>query len=262
MGSRPAAGPGHEGPALDLRLEPRAADLGGPLCRFDPRVKVVTVLALIVIVVSFPSAAWRSLALSLAVLAAVAAACRVPAQEILRRVALASPFILMAAVMFPLSQTGAASRWLAPELWARALAIALKAYASVLALSLLVLTERFGRLMGAIRSLGFPAALGSAMAVAGSFLGILGAEAARMKRARESRTPGRLRASKVGTVGRAAALILLRGWDRSKRVQAAMESRGFTGSLPDLDPYRLRGRDVLAAAALLAPFVAVRVILP
>ena len=138
----------------------------------------------------------------------------------------------------------------------------LKAYASDLAMSLLVLTERFGRLMGAIRSLGFPPALGSAMVVAGSFLGVLGAEAARMKRARESRTPGRLRVSKVGTVGRAAALILLRGWDRSKRVQAAMESRGFTGSLPDLDPYRLRARDVLAAAALLAPFVAVRVILP
>jgi cobalt/nickel transport system permease protein len=247
---------------VDLRLESRGAGLDSPLCRFDPRVKILSVLAVIVVVVSVPGAEWRSLVVSLAVLAAIAAACRVPAREVLRRAALASPFILMAAAMFPLSRPATAPGWLAPELWRQALGIALKAYASVLALSLLVLTERFGRLIGAIRSLGFPAALGSAMAVAGSFLGILGAEAARMRRARESRTPGRLRASKVGTIGRAAALILLRGWDRSKRVQAAMESRGFTGSLPDLDTPRVRPRDIVVAAALLAPFLVVRVILP
>ncbi len=247
---------------MDLRLEPRGPGLESPLCRFDPRVKVLAVLAVIIVVVSVPGAEWLSLVVSLAVLAAIAAACRVPAREVLRRAALASPFILLAAVMFPLSRAGSATGWLAPGLWLQASAIALKAYASVLALSLLVLTERFGRIIGAIRSLGFPAALGSAMAVAGSFLGVLGAEAARMNRARESRTPGRLRVSKVGTFGRAAALILLRGWDRSKRVQAAMEGRGFTGSFPDLDPPRVRPRDLVAAAALLVPFIAVRVFLP
>ncbi len=247
---------------MDLRLELRGAGLESPLCRLDPRVKVIAVLAVIVVVVSVPGAEWRSLVASLAALTAVAAACRVPAREVLRRAALASPFILMAAAMFPLSRAGAATGWLAPEPWLQALAIALKAYASVLALSLLVLTERFGRLIGAIRSLGFPAALGSAMAVAGSFLGILGAEAGRMKRARESRTPGRPRVSRVATLGRAAALIFLRGYDRSKRVQAAMEGRGFAGSMPDLDPPRVRPRDLIVAAALLAPFVAVRVILP
>ncbi len=244
------------------RLDPRGPGLESPLCRFDPRIKVLAVLAVIVVVVSVPGAEWRSLVISLAVLAAVTAACRVPAREILRRAALASPFILLAAAMFPLSQVDASTGWLAPGPWRQALAIGLKAYASVLALSLLVLTERFGRLIGAIRSLGFPPALGSSMAVAGSFLGVLGAEAARMGRARESRTPGRLRVSKVGTFGRAAALILLRGWDRSKRVQAAMESRGFTGSLPDLEMSRVRPRDLAIAAALLAPFLAVRVILP
>jgi len=149
--------------------------------------------------------------------------------------------------MFPLSRADAATGWLAPGPWRQALAIALKAYASVLALSLLVLTERFGRLIGAIRSLGLPAAVGSALAVAGSFLEVLGAAAARMKRARESRTPGRLRAPKVGTIGRSAALVFLRGFDRSKRVHAAMESRGFTGSMPALNPVRVLPRDLIAA---------------
>lgn len=247
---------------MDLRLEPRGAGLESRLCRFDPRVKVLAVLAVIVIVVSIPGAEWRSLAVSLAVLAAVAAVCRVPAREVVRRAAVASPFILAAAAMFPLSQAGSSTDWLAPGPWRQALAMALKAYGSVLALSLLVLTERFGRLIGAVRSLGFPAALGSAMAVAGSFLGVLGAEAARMGRARESRTPGRLRVSRIATIGRSAALVLLRGWDRSRRVQAAMEGRGFTGSLPDLNPPRVRPRDLVVAAALLAPFIAVRVMLP
>jgi len=59
-----------------------------------------------------------------------------------------------------------------------------------------------------------------------------------------------------------AAGLVLRGWKRARAVQSAMEARGFDGSFPGLRPSCLRPRDVLAAAAFLAPFVAVRMFRP
>jgi cobalt/nickel transport system permease protein len=246
---------------MDSRFALPEDRIPSPISRFDARVKIITVLALIVAIASAPRDDWWSPAVSLAVLAALAAACRVPAGGILRRAVLASPFVVMAAVMIPLSRGGAETVWPASQSWRQALALALKAYASILALSLLVLTERMGRLTGAMRSLGLPAAVGSALSIAGSFLGILGEEAVRMKRARESRTPGPLRVSRIAVVGRTAAHLFLRGLDRSKKVQAAMASRGFSGSFPDSERSRIRCRDLLAAATWLVPFVAIRLAL-
>lgn len=245
---------------MDALFETHGPRAGSPVGRLDPRVKVVAALALIIIVVSGPRSGWRAFALYFPMLAAAAAAARVPAREVLRRAAWASPFILAAAALFPFSQTG--GDFFAPGPWLQALVIALKAYASVLALSLLVLTDRLDRVLGGMRSLGIPAALASVAALAGRFLQLLGDEAARMKRARESRTPGRLRVPRIEVFGRAGAALFLRGWKRAQNVQAAMEARGFDGSFPALDPPRFRMRDAVAAAAFLIPFAVVRVFLP
>jgi cobalt/nickel transport system permease protein len=241
-------------------LEARDPAVDSPIGRLDPRIKILTALALISIIVSEPRTELRAFVFDFAMLAAAAAVSRIPVREIFRRAGLASPFILAAAVMFPLSQSGGGL--LASGPCRQALTMALKAYASVLAMSLFVLTDRLGRLLGAMRSLGFPATLGSVMTLAGRFLDILGDEAVRMKRARESRTPGRLRVSRVQVVGRAGAALFAHGWRRAQAVQAAMEARGFDGSFPDLNPSRLGLRDALAAVAFLVPFVAVRVFLP
>lgn len=245
---------------MDARFEACGPGIGSPVGRLDPRVKLLAALTIIIIVVSGPGTGWRAFVFYFPMLAAAAAAGRVPARDILRRVAWASPFILGAATLFPFSQAGGG--FSEPGPWRLALVMALKAYASVLALSLLVLTDSLDRLLGALRSMGFPAALGAIAALAGRFLHLLADEAARMKRARESRTPGRLRVSRVEVVGRAGAALFIRGWKRARNVQAAMEARGFDGSFPVLDPPRFRPRDALAAAAFLTPFVVVRVLLP
>lgn len=245
---------------MNAGFEALGAGAKSPVGRLDPRVKIIAVLALIVTVISGPGSGWRPFVFYFPMLAAAVAAARIPASSVLRRIAWASPFILAAAALFPFSQTG--GDVFAPGPWRQALVIALKAYASVLALSLLVLTDHLDRLLGAMRSLGIPAALASVAALAGRFLHLLGEEAARMKRARENRTPGRLRVSRIEVVGRAGAALFLRGWKRARTVQAAMEARGFDGSFPVLDPPRFRMRDALAAAAFLAPFLAFRVFLP
>lgn len=247
---------------MDPRFNARGPRIDSPVGRLDPRLKIIVALSVIAIVVSEPRSELRAFGYDFVFLAAAVAASRVPLREIRRRVTRASPFILTAAVLLPLSQTGGRPELLADGPWRQPLAIVLKAYASVLTLSLLVLTERPDRLLGAIRSLGFPAALGSILALAGRYLHTLSEEAALMKRARESRTPGRLRASRIEVTGRAAGALFLRGLRRAQAVQSAMVARGFNGSFPALHPFRLRLRDAIAAAAILLPFIAVRMRVP
>jgi cobalt/nickel transport system permease protein len=228
---------------------------------FDPRIKILAALALVAIIVSGSGTGLRPFLFDFPLMTAAAAACRVSARALFRRAVRATPFILAAAALLPLSQPDAGP--IAAGLWRRALVFALKAYASVFALSLLVMTDRLERLLGAMPSLGMPEALGSIMSLAGRFLFLLGEEAARMNRARESRTPGRLRVSRILLLGRAAGALFIRGWKRSRSVQAAMETRGFQGSFPVLNPPpRVRMGDALAAAVFLAPFAAVRIIWP
>ncbi len=237
---------------------PRTA-AGGLIGEADPRAKILSVLAVMIIITSGPRTGVEVLMLDLVMISFFAAASGVPVRDLLRSVGRASPFIVAAALLFPLSQAGAGPS--VPDLWRRAIVIALKAYASVTALTLLVMTDRPDRLLGAARSLGLPAGLASIMALAGRFLRVLGDEVARMKRARESRTPGRLRVSRILVFGRLAGALFLRAWKRAGSVQAALEARGFRGLFPVLDPPRFRRRDALAAAVFTMPFAAVRILL-
>ncbi len=216
-------------------------------------------LVLLLIILSEPATERLALGLDLAMIAAVIVANRVRFRDVFRRIVWASPFILAAAAMYPLSQSGSGTP--APELWGRAFGLALKAYAAVLAASLLALTDRLDRLLGAFRSLGFPPALSSIALLAGRYLHVLGDEAARMKRARAGRTPGRPRVSRVRDLGATGAALFIRARKRSAAVQMAMEARGFDGSFPDPHPSALRPRDALALVFLL-PFAAVRIFRP
>jgi len=246
---------------MEARWDAAGSGAASPLGRIDPRLKILTALAVIVLIVSDRGADLRTFALYFGLLTAALVAARVPALKILRRVAWASPFVLTAAALLPLSLSGESGGLFLPGPWRSALIVILKAYASVLALSLVVLTDRLDRLAGATRSLGLPAALGSVLALAARFLSVLGDEAARMKRARESRIPSRLRVAKTSFFGRAGAALFLRGWWRAQAVRAAMEARGFSGAFPLLEPTRLRLPDALTAAAFIAPFLAVRALL-
>jgi cobalt/nickel transport system permease protein len=91
---------------------------------------------------------------------------------------------------------------------------------------------------------------------------ILGDEVIRTSRARSSRTPGRLRAGRIGTYGGQAAMVFLRGWHRSLRVYQAMQSRGFTGALPGPPALRAGWTDLLFLVAVTGAFALVRGLWP
>jgi len=226
---------------------------------FDPRLEILASLMIVAVIAAGSGTEPRVFLFEFAAFTVLAAGRRIPARTLIRRAVWASPFILTAAALYPLSQPSVAP--FTADLGLRTVVMAMKAFASVFVASLLVATYRPERLVDATRWLGLPEPLGAILALAVRFLMVLEEEAARMKRARDSRTLGRLGGHRLHVLGWAAGLIFIRGWRRARTIRAAMESRGFNGLLPVLNPPPpLRAGEAIMAAAIVASFAAVRIL--
>jgi cobalt/nickel transport system permease protein len=223
---------------------------------------MLVALALVSLVTSEPRTEWRAFWVYFPLILAGAVALRVPLREVGRRLLLVSPAVLMTAALLPLSQSGALRQGSHPENTAAAVTLLLKAYASVAIVSVLVLSGGAPRLIAGVRGLGVPAGLVSILTTAVRHGSILRREVERMRWARASRTPGRIRMSRVTMVGQWVGALFVRAWHRAETAQHAMESRGFAGKWPELESPRLTWRDVGAAAAAVLPFLMVRLFVP
>jgi cobalt/nickel transport system permease protein len=140
--------------------------------------------------------------------------------------------------------------------------IALKSWISVQAALLLAFTTPFHDLVDGLRQLRLPRIMVAIISFMYRYLSVLSEEATRMGRARASRSadPG----ERGGQGGRAARSIVwrarvtgsmvgslfLRSYERSERIYAAMQARGFEGELRHLHGRALVRMDYLALAAM------------
>jgi cobalt/nickel transport system permease protein len=146
--------------------------------------------------------------------------------------------------------------------------IALKSWISVQAALLLSFTTSFHDLVDALRELRLPRIMVAIIGFMYRYLGVLGDEAGRMNRARASRSAepagGSRSGGRVGgtlrwrasVTGSLVGSLFLRSYERSERVYAAMQARGFDGELRYLPGPPLTRTSLawfgLAVAALVA----------
>jgi len=230
--------------------------------RIDARATIIVALALVSLVTSEPRTEWRAFSCYFPLILAGAVAARVSLRQVGRRLLVVSPAVLTTAALLPLSQPGTLSESLRSDLMTAAATLALKAYASVAIVSILAASGGAARLIEGARGLGVPIGLVSILTTAVRHAAILRREAERMRWARQSRTPGRIRVPRVTMVGQWVGALFVRAWHRARTVQHAMESRGFAGVVPQLDSPRLAWTDAAAAVAAVLPFVMVRVLVP
>ncbi len=150
--------------------------------------------------------------------------------------------------------------------------IAAKSWVSVQAALLLSFTTPFPDLVESLHRLRVPRVLVAIIGFMYRYLAVLGDEATRLNRARLSRSavvagrPGGSVRWRAGVVGGMAGSLFLRSYERSERVYAAMQARGFEGEFRSLRGRALSRADravfVLAAAALVAFVVAGHLALP
>jgi cobalt/nickel transport system permease protein len=150
--------------------------------------------------------------------------------------------------------------------------IALKSWISVQAALLLTFTTPFHDLVDALRRLRLPSIMVSTISFMYRYLAVLADEASRLMRARSSRAAepasgggGSIR-WRAGVAGGMVGTLFLRSYERSERIYAAMQARGFDGRLHHLHGRGLGATDwmqfALVGAAIAGFLVAGQLWLP
>lgn len=220
-----------------------------PVHRLDGRVKLVLTLAFIFTAALTPSAAWAVYILLFALLLSVEMLSDLGVGYVMRRAALALPFILAALpllftrgdtplIVLPFSHSWQVTIW--REGTERFLSVGLKSWLSVQAAIVLASCTPFPQLLTAMRAIGIPKLLVAIFGLMWRYLFILVDEALRLLRARAARSgqsdmPG-LRSGgsmtwRARVAGGMAGSLFLRALERSDRVYAAMLARGYDGEV-------------------------------
>jgi cobalt/nickel transport system permease protein len=236
----------------------------------DARVKLPATLAYIFAVTLTPVGHWTALALLALPLATALALSRLSPLIVLRRSALALPFLLVAVpLMFTKEGEALFSvplfGWTASREGLEAvLSILAKSWLSVLAAVILTATTPAAELLRAMRALGLPRLLVATVSFMYRYLFVIGEEALRLIRARDSRSarlPGQKPGGSLGwrakVLGNMVGSLFLRTYERSERVYAAMLARGYDGEPRFLWGRAWRTAELVVVAALVAYLVGV-----
>jgi cobalt/nickel transport system permease protein len=212
-----------------------------PVHLLPAEVKVVSLVAFIFIVVVTPVQQMWAFGMYAAMLIGVAAMASLPPLVVLPRMVVEVPFLIFAALMpitGPDPQTVVLGIELSvPGLWA-AWGIVAKGTLGVLGAIILAATTPGRDLLSGLKALHVPPMLVQIASFMLRYLHVVGDEMARMKVARESRG---FEATGIGSwpvVAQSAGAMFIRSYERGERVHLAMLSRGYTGTMPDLDDLR------------------------
>jgi cobalt/nickel transport system permease protein len=225
----------------------------------DPRVKFVLSLAFILTVSLAPVQAWPVYVLLFSLILSVEVLSGLGVGYVLRRSALAFPFVLAALpVIFTLQgaplfslKLGAWTLAASTEGLGRFASIALKSWISVQAAIVLAASTPFPDLLVAMRAVRVPRLMVAVFGLMWRYLFVLVDEAMRLMRARTARSgeaglPGARSGGSLPWRGRVAGgmagSLFLRAFERSDRIYMAMLSRGYDGEvralpLPELRPW-------------------------
>ena len=206
-----------------------------PLHHIAAHCKLVATIAFIGAVVATPRQQWWAFVLDAAIIVGVAAYADIPLGQLARRLTIELPFVAFALLMplvgraptvevlgVPLSQAG---------LWA-AWGIIAKGTLGVAATIVLASTTPVPQLISGLERLRVPRTLTAIMAFMVRYGDVVTDEMRRMRIARESRGGQSRWLWQARATATSAGALFVRSYERGERVYLAMESRGYTGSMP------------------------------
>jgi cobalt/nickel transport system permease protein len=229
----------------------------GLLYRVDARVKILIAVAYAFAITVVDEGQWPAF-LAFGIFACVAVALsRLPLRLVLRRSLIVLPF---AAAAFPLIFTRPGETvftmplfgWTASREGIIAVAsIMLKSWLAVLVAIVLTSCTRPLDLIRGLERLRLPKILASTIFFMYRYLHVIGDETHRMLRARDARSAagpdGRTGGGSIGwrakVVGHMVGSLFIRSLERSERVHAAMQARGYDGTVRFADERALARRD-------------------
>jgi len=222
-------------------------------------------VAITLIAVTTPLAAWPVFVACAVVLGAIAAAARIPPRAIWRRARFVLPLVLFVAVFVPFLRPGGTAYELGPltvyeDGLAVLAAVALKATTGTIGAVLLATTTTFPAVLRALESLYVPRLFVLIAAFMYRYLFVIVEEVGRMRAALSSRGYRPRNALQAAAIGRMSSALFLRTYARGERVYLAMQARGYRGEMPQLVPLTFGRGDVAFVALVLLALVPLRVI--
>ncbi|MFD7560790.1 MULTISPECIES: cobalt ECF transporter T component CbiQ [unclassified Streptomyces] len=209
-----------------------------PVHDLPPHCKLAATFAFVVVVVSTPrEAVWAFGAYAL-LIAAVAAAARIPAGFLLRRLLIEIPFVAFA-VLMPFVAQGERVEVLGMSLSVSGLwgawNVLAKGTLGVAASVLLASTTELRALLLGLQRLKLPPLLVQIATFMIRYGDVISDELRRMSIARRSRGFEASGIRHWGVLAKTAGALFIRSYERGERVHLAMVSRGYAGSMPVID---------------------------
>lgn len=215
--------------------------------------KIVATVAFVFAVVATPRTAMWAFALHAAVILSVAASAGLSPLTVARRLVVEVPFVAFA-FFLPIIGTGERVTFLGLSLseaglWA-AWNILAKGTLGVAAATVLAATTSVRDLLLGLERLRMPRVLVQICSFMVRYGEVISNEMKRMRIARQSRGHDPRWIWQARAVATSAGALFIRSFERGERVYVAMQSRGYTGSMPSTAERVSGGSDWLVAAAL------------
>ena len=235
----------------------RFAGFSSPVHSIDPRIKLFTTLAFIIMVVLTPDGYFLSYGIYFAAVWFALFISHVPTQYILKRSLTIIPFAFAVSFFVPFITDG-------PVLWefnigsfvvnvtstglTRFFSLCFRAFISFFAAITLVSSTRFGDLMWAAGKLGLPSKLVTIVSFMYRYLFILVDEASHMILARDLRSSKKRKNVLLLASGGIIGALLVRSFEHAEKLYYAMLLRGYNGHPVTLNTKHLKPRDIIIAS--------------
>jgi cobalt/nickel transport system permease protein len=224
-----------------------------PLHRARPQCKIAASVAFVLAVVATPREAFWAFGVYALALAGLAAVGRVPLAFLARRLVIELPFLAFA-VFLPVVGQGERVEVLGVPLavgglWA-AWNIVAKGTLGVAASAIVAATTPVAELLGGLERLRLPRALTTIAGFMIRYADVIADEVRRMRIARISRGHDPRWIWQARAVASSAGTLFIRSYERGERVYLAMVSRGYAGSMPDLQELAATRAEWLAAMSV------------
>jgi cobalt/nickel transport system permease protein len=195
----------------------RFSRLDSPIHRLPSALKLSIAFGLILFAILVPIHVWIVFVILLVLLLTCFSVSKIPWRFVAARLLFLEPFVLGISVMALFQHDG----------WTIFLRIVIKSSLCLLTMILLSNTTPFSEILSLFRRIGVPALLVTILALTYRYLFVLIDEAARFRRARNSRTFSSHRTKVWISLASIIGQLFIRSTERSERIYAAMISRGW-----------------------------------
>ena len=220
--------------------------------KIDPRIKLVSVIALILSIIFTRPTSFSSFALCALLIALLIFLSKIPIGFIFRRSLVIVPFVLMVAIFIPFFKEGEVAGGYSFGTFRLAVTysvimifwnVLIKAYLSILCMILLVASTKFSVLLKAFEKLKFPALFIMIFSFMYRYIFVIVDELMKMKQAKDARSINGSKWFHIKALANMMGTLFIRSYERAELVYMAMLSRGFNGSISTIYDFRIKKID-------------------